>query len=364
MESDKNIETKKRARGPNISSINTRKLFYDMFGDVTISFHGSQGSYKEPNYLISKEDAKLWITALAKRTSQTLPTLSMRNESTLYPFVFDTICYTLLLAQVDEDTCPTSVVIEGEHKFEINEDTNENISEEVDVDKLLMNASIPRDIKLQVVLEEYLKNDKLTGYLEFVIRNMKLNKIHSLVEVKTYFSIDVETSSGFWQLCAELMTSQSMNSDPDTPIFGALTDGFSWCFVKLQQKFISVSDVISGFEKVYRFTQCTEKVFPLFNYLLAMVNWSGNISVKDAMSIVERKIEENTKSYFNNLDNLERVREVGMLKGEQVGMLKGIVKGKIEVMKKMRLSVDEAFKNIDDQTISRESFDELWDRAK
>ena len=65
-----------------------------------------------------------------------------------------------------------------------------------------------------------------------------------------------------------------------------------------------------------------------------MVNWSGKISVKDAMSIVERKFEENTKSYFNNLDNLERVREVEMLKGEQVGMLKGIIKGKIEVMKK------------------------------
>ena len=131
---------------------------------------------------------------------------------------------------------------------------------------------------------------------------MKLNKIQSLIEVKSTFSIDVEINSGFWQLCAEMMTAQSMNSDPDTPIFGALTDGFSWCFVKLQQKFISVSDVINGCYKVYRFVQCSERVFSLLNYLLAMVNWSGNISIKNAMSVVERKIEENTKFYFDILD--------------------------------------------------------------
>ena len=138
MDENEKQQSKKRPRkeGNEFSKIVNCESFKNgepSHKNFKINFSDSKNSYDKPSFSISEKEAKLWVELLSQRLAVTLPAISIINECTLYPFVFDTLSHVILLSH-------TAMEVESVYKYALNIDDKDLDEEEEIIEDVMLDS--------------------------------------------------------------------------------------------------------------------------------------------------------------------------------------------------------------------------------
>jgi hypothetical protein len=337
---DPDLATAKHA-GVCLSSFKTEKCFVHFYPDVTVS---REQYYLPPGDTV--ENLK-WIKYFGPRLVTTFSTIIMRNESSLYPLIFDIL----------------SPLVHMHSEFSISSFTILDVGDMIPEDLSFTPATTsvtPENFR--IYLEENIKTEKVRGNVEFIIKSS--GKIRAVVEAKQIIkSLEFKDESGFWQLCAEMMVSQGVNGDPSIPILGIFTDGFRFFFLRLEHTEIRVSKLMNPFSYDEYF-RCLPTATEIVPYLLQVFSASSASKSQDFDRLLKSSITNTDFLLSKFLDAFNAV-----LEAEERGKAEGKAEGMAEAMSTV---ISNAKRNGLDKEVARqlaagmseEVFQELWTREE
>jgi hypothetical protein len=151
-----------------------------------------------------------------------------------------------------------------------------------------IDATDPEELKkVYIAIEKQLQADGLnTGHVEFALQVEHDGPIKAVVESKRCIINNQRGDAGFYQICAEMVASQS----DDIPIYGILTDHQSWLFLKLENNLISLSDPMNLYtvpNKVYG-----DGLFKIMFHLLEILDIPPSIDVDACFGSINESIDQ------------------------------------------------------------------------
>jgi hypothetical protein len=300
-----------------LSSFQSKGIFQETYPGVII----------EDSYVMSAsstEENLKWIEYFGHRLIQTFSTISIKNESSLYPLIFDILSSVVYLNSDYSISSATIIEIEGDEAVDDTE-SDEGVA-----------ASIYTATEnLKIYLEECLRNTSVSGFVEFVIKS-KSGAIRALVEAKQHIkSYDYTEEAGFWQLCAEMMAAQDLNKSTSIPVLGIFTDGFKYFFLRLIDQTIAVSRVITPFT-CDTHIKCTLTAPDIVPFLLQIVSDDEKMSKNfdELLQINDKARTEMLQIFFSIFRLRAEARAEGIAEGMEKGIAEGIEKGIAEGIEK------------------------------